>query len=323
MSSPATAHAPTAHAPIADSPDRRTAAGNAPVGPAVAVGLLLLVILAWGANWPIMKVGLQDMPPFMFAALRMALGCATLFAVAAAVGELRLPARPDWPIVVGVGLLQMGAFVALIAIALQIVPAGRSAILSYTTPLWVVPMAVVFLGEKVGRLKLLGLLCGLGGVAVLFNPLAVDWSDGRVLLGNGLLMLAALAWAVNIVQVRAHTWHGTPLSLAPWQTLVATLALAPLALAMDWDKPVNWSGQLAAVMLFNGPIASAFCFWAMVTVNRALPAVTLSLANLGTPAVGLLISAVWLGEALTVTILGGLGLIAAGLALVAVADRRK
>ncbi len=298
-------------------------AGNAPVRPLVAAGLLALVILIWGANWPIMKVGLQDIPPFLFAASRMVLGCVTLFAVAALAGELRVPDRADWPIVFWVALLQMAGFVTLISIALQIVPAGRSAILSYTTPLWVVPLAVLFLGERVGRLKLLGLLCGLAGVAVLFNPLAVDWGDGRVLLGNGLLMLAALAWAVNIVQVRGHRWRGTPLSLAPWQTLIASLVLVPLAAVLDWGKPIDWSWELAGIVFYNGPIATAFCFWAMVTVNRALPAVTLSLGTLGTPAVGLILSAWWLGEALTTTILAGLGFIAAGLALVALADRRS
>lgn len=300
-----------------------TKAGNAPVRPLVAAGLLALVILIWGANWPIMKVGLQDIPPFLFAASRMVLGSLTLFAVAALAGELRLPHRADWPIVIWVALLQMAGFVTLISIALQIVPAGRSAILSYTTPLWVVPLAVLFLGEKVGRMKLLGLLAGLAGVAVLFNPLAVDWGDGRALLGNGLLMLAALAWAVNIVQVRGHRWRGTPLSLAPWQTLIASLILVPLAAALDWGKPIDWSWDLAAIVVYNGPIATAFCFWAMVTVNRALPAVTLSLGTLGTPAVGLILSAWWLGEALTATILAGLGFIAAGLVLVALADRRS
>lgn len=305
----------------ADAAD--TKAGNAPVRPMVAAGLLALVILIWGANWPIMKVGLQDIPPFLFAASRMVLGSLTLFAVAALAGELRLPDRADWPIVIWVALLQMAGFVTLISIALQIVPAGRSAILSYTTPLWVVPLAVLFLGETVGRMKLLGLLAGLAGVAVLFNPLAVDWGDGRALLGNGLLMLAALAWAVNIVQVRGHRWRGTPLSLAPWQTLIASLILVPLAAALDWGKPIDWSWDLAAIVVYNGQIATAFCFWAMVTVNRALPAVTLSLGTLGTPAVGLILSAWWLGEALTATILAGLGFIAAGLVLVALADRRS
>ena len=62
---------------------------------------------------------------------------------------------------------------------LQYVPAGRAALLAYSTPIWVVPAAMLFLGERLTGLRVLGLLAGLGGLAVLFNPLSFDWSDGQ------------------------------------------------------------------------------------------------------------------------------------------------
>lgn len=293
-----------------------------PVRPAAAVVLLGLVILLWGANWPVMKLGVQAMPPLSFAASRLVLGAVVLFAVAGALGQLRLPSRHDLPIVIWVGLFQMAGFLICVSIALQYVPAGRSAILAYTTPLWVVPLALLFLGERLNRWKAAGLVLGLAGIAVLFNPAAFDWRDGGVLLGNGLLMLAALLWAVNMVQVRGHRWEGTPLSLGPWQLLTGALVLLPVAVWADWGKPVDWGTELALVIAYNGPIATAFCFWAMVTVNRALPAITMSLGTLGTPVVGVLTSALALGEPVTGTNLGGLALIGAGLALVALAERK-
>lgn len=318
-SAPAT---PGASAPPASVHPTGLASGSTPVRPAVAALLLGLVILLWGANWPVMKVGVELMPPVTFAAARMVLGCATLFLVAAAAGQARLPSRHDRRIVVWVGLLQMAAFVLLIALALQIVPAGRSAILSYTTPLWVLPMAMLVLGERLTWMKGAGLVAGLAGVAVLFNPAGFDWGDSGVLLGNGLLLLAALAWAVNIVQVRGHRWEGTPLSLGPWQALVASLVLVPAALLLEGGRGIEWSGTLAAVLVYNGPVSTAFCFWAMVTVTRALPAITTSLGTLGTPVVGLLLSSWWLGEPLTWTNLTGLGLIGSGLVLVALSESR-
>lgn len=296
---------------------------SAPLGRAAAVILLGLVVLLWGGNWPVMKTALRDMPPVSFAASRMILGMVTMFIVAAAAGQLRLPSRHDRPIVIWVGLLQMATFLLCISIALQHVPAGRSAILSYTTPLWVVPMAVVVLGERLTRLKAGGLVLGLAGVAVLFNPAAFDWTDPQVLLGNGLLLLAALAWAINMVQVRGHRWEGTPLSLAPWQMLVAVAVLLPAALLLEDAREIHWTGSLLGCLLYNGPIATAFCFWAVVSVNRALPAITMSLSTLASPMVGLLVSSWWLGEALTLSNLSGLGLIAGGLVLVALADRRR
>lgn len=304
--------------PAAEAP-----AQSARFGLRTAALLFAAVIVLWGVNWPVMKIGLESIPPFHFALARMLLGGLTMFAVAALAGQLRVPSRHDLPVVLSVGLLQMGAFMALVNWGLEFVGAGRAAILAYTTPIWVVPLSLLTLRERLPALKLLGLLLGLGGVAVLFNPLGFDWSDRHVLLGNGLLLLGALVWAVLIVQIRGHRWDGTPLSLAPWQFSVAVLLLAPLALVVEHDEPIRWSTELALVLAYNGPIATAFCFWAMISVTRALPAVSTSLGSLGVPVIGMMSAAWWLGEPLTPTNTGGLLLVLAGLGAVAMADTRS
>jgi drug/metabolite transporter (DMT)-like permease len=86
---------------------------------------------------------------------------------------------------------------------------------------------------------------------------------------------------------------------------------------------IQWSGELVTLLVYNGPLATAFCFWAMVTVNRALPAITLSLSTLAVPVVGLAASALWLGEAMTITNIAGLGFIAAGLVAVAATESQR
>jgi drug/metabolite transporter (DMT)-like permease len=104
------------------------------------------------------------------------------------------------------------------------------------------------------------------------------------------------------------------------------LAAPPLALLSwfteDWSA-IRWSGELAVILAYNGPLATAFCFWAAVSVNRALPAITTSLSLLAVPVAGVLASAVFLGEALTATLVGGLALILAGTVLVNLADIRR
>ena len=296
---------------------------TAPVRRPLALILLACVIAIWGGNWPIMKIALHYIPPVSFAAARMVMGAVLLFLVAAAKGKAQWPTAGDWKIVLTVGLMQMAGFLALIALALQYVPAGRSSILAYTTPLWVVPGAALFLDEKLRGLKLTGFLVGMAGVAVMFNPLAFDWTRPDVLLGNGLLLLGALLWAGQIVQVRAHKWQGSPLTLAPWQFTVAALVLLPLAYLLEGTQPIQWDAPaLWAVLAYNGPLATAFGFWAMLTVTRALPAITTSLGSLGVPVVGVVCGVAFLGEDLTVTNIAGLGLIGSGLACVTVADWR-
>ena len=272
-----------------------------------ALGLLGLVIALWGSNWPIMKAGLVDLPPLWFATLRLTLATLTLFVIAPR--QLRLPAARDLPVVLSVGLLQLFAFMVCMYLALMVVPAGRSAILAYTTPIWVVPMATLWLGERLTRAKGIALAVGLAGVGVLFNPAALDWGSADVLIGNALLLAVAAAWAITIVHVRGRRWQATPFQLLPWQMLLATLATALVALAFEADAAIHWTPRLIVILLYNGILASAFCSWAFNEVARSLPATTTSLGSLGVPVIGLLASAAWLGEPLTLDTVLGLALI--------------
>ena len=86
----------------------------------------------------------------------------------------------------------MVCFSGLVAFGVQLVPVGRSVVLGYTFPLWVAPAAWLLLGEKLPALRLAGLAMGLAGLGVMFNPAAFDWGNRSALLGNGMILLAAL-----------------------------------------------------------------------------------------------------------------------------------
>jgi drug/metabolite transporter (DMT)-like permease len=283
-----------------------------------------MVIVVWGANWPVMKYGLTYISPFWFAASRVYLGAATLFLVLLFLRRrIPIPGRQDLPVVVSVGLLQMFGYMGLVHLSLQFVEAGRAAILSYTTPLWVTPAAILFLGERLTGLRAAGLLAGLTGIVVLFNPSALDWSDGDVVAGNLLLLVAALCWAVGILHIRTHTWELTPLDIAPWQMLVAAGPVTLVAALAEPVSAIQWTGGLVAVVAYNGPIATALGFWALISLNRALPAISTSLAILGVPACGFLSSVIFLGEEPDISLVAGLVLILTGVGLVALADWRR
>jgi drug/metabolite transporter (DMT)-like permease len=292
------------------------------LGTGRAVLLLGLVILLWGVNWPIMKTGLSYLPPLWFAFARVLLGALTLAALLSIRGGLQRPPRADFSVLLSVGLLQIGGFLALTHMALLYVEAGRSAILAYTTPLWVVPLSAVFLGERIGIVRVLAMACGIAGLAVLFNPLEVDYGDRATLVGNGMLIASAVVWAFTIVHVRGHRWQATPLDLMPWQLLLGGTVLLPLALVIEPHPDLGWGWPLIAVLAYNGPVATAFCYWAFVTINRSLQATTTSMGSLGVPVVGVLAAAIALGEPLTTAKLVGLGFILAGVALLTVAAAR-
>lgn len=293
---------------------------NSPTTPLRAYLLMFGVIVVWGCNWPVMKIGIDYIQPLWFACARALMGSFFLFALIKILKRPMIPNWKDWPLIVSVGLLQVAGFLALVHLGLQYVDSGRSAILAYTTPLWVTPLALIFLKERLGRLKVVGLIAGLCGVIALFQPWAPTTGNENSMKGDGLLMLAAFSWAIAIVHIRGHQWHSNSLTLVPWQMLLAVPVLALLAITIEGAPEPVWSPELGLVILYNGPLASAFCFWAWVTANQTLPAVTTALASMGVPVVGLLSSAVVLNEALSIEKILGLGLIIVGVTFGAMAD---
>jgi drug/metabolite transporter (DMT)-like permease len=284
--------------------------------------LVLGVLLAFGLSWPMMKLALQHMPPVWLAAIRMGIASLALFVILIISGKKFWLTRQDIPLFVSVGLLQMGLFMLLVNLGLQHVEAGRSAILVYTTPLWVTPVAVLFFKEFLNKLTLLGLTMGLIGVGWLFNPFTFNWHDQAALTGNALLLLAALVWATVILHIRYGTHHSSPLELAPWQALLATIFLTITAIILEPSPHIGWSGVLVAEVGYIGLIATAFGFWGATEMTRRLPAVTTSLIFLGVPIIGLVSSATLLGEKITVNKLVAMVLIITGLVCVVLAKRK-
>ncbi len=275
--------------------------------------LLAAAVFFWGVTWPVMKVGVTYIAPVSFAALRMVIAAGAWFLLLAVLGRLRLPPREDLSVVISVALLQLAAPTALVHLSLLFVDAGRASLLAFTHPLWVAPVAVLFLREPFSRWVAIGLALGMTGLMILFNPFSFDWTDLSVLAGNGMLLLSAFTWGMGIVHVRAHRWQASPLDLAPWQMLLAAGVLSGFAGFREGPLVIPSGYAPIAILLFTGLIATGFCYWAAVVASRALPAMVSSLGFLGVPVVGILSSSLVLFEPLSGVLIAGLVLILLGI----------
>jgi drug/metabolite transporter (DMT)-like permease len=278
-----------------------------------AILLLGAVAVGWGTAWPVIKAILQDVPPLWTLLLRSVVGTATLFTISIGRRSLTLPQRGDIAVVLNVSLLHMVAFAVLVSVGLQFVPAGRSIVLGYTTPLWVSAGARIFLSEALTRARIAGIGLGLFGLAVLFNPFNFPWHDHAAVTGNLLVLLGSFCWAASILHVRAHRWVSSPFELVPWQVLLATCTLAPLALLFEGVPRIEWSARLLALLVYGGTAGIALPYWAMQIVNKNLPAITTSLALLVVPVVGVACSALALGEPITAGLILAMLLIISGI----------
>lgn len=285
--------------------------------------LVLLLILIWGLSWPINKIGLAFIPPIWYAAYRLLIGMVSLFIIAIFGGKFIFPNGRDLPIIVVLGLLQMALFITLITIGLHYVSAGRSAMLVYTTPIWVMPLAILFFNEQLTKYKTAGFLLGMLGIVMLFSPWGTDWSNKAEILGNGLLLLAALCWAISILCARNMKWYRTPLELVPWQLLLGTF-LVFMAAHFTYPTPsIDWNPTLIFSLLFTGMLGAAFGYWGSIVVSKELPSITVSLCYLAIPVASLLFSALILHEPITPIISLAMLFILLGIACVAIGNRRK
>ncbi len=274
---------------------------------------LMIVVVAWGLTWPVKKVVLQSLSPLWAVTLRSAIATVALFALTAWPGGLTRPPKGDLPVLLSITLLHMLGFNILASWGLGLVPTGRSVVLAYTTPLWVTPGAVVFLGERLTPRRSIGALVGLTGLLTLFNPLAYDWSGRGIVIGHVAVLAGALLWAASILHIRAHRWVSTPFALIPWETLLATVLLAPIALAIEPRPRVDWSPSLVALLLYLGLAGTAVAYWAAATASRLLPAVTTSVGLLATPVLSVITATLWLGEPLSLVL--AMSLVLGGVAL--------
>jgi drug/metabolite transporter (DMT)-like permease len=282
--------------------------------------LLICLALTWGIHWPVAKIGLRDLPPFTYGALRVAIALAVIAAVLVARRGLRLPDRHDVPIVLSVGIGQMAAGIAAMNFALPLISAGRSSILVYTMPLWVALIQLPLLraggaGRQVG-----GLILGLAGIALLLNPQSVDWQSSGQMLGSAALLVSAILWAATTIHLRHHVWRGTPLDLMPWQLLIAVVPLTIAALVLEPARQIHWEPTAIVAILYSGLLATALAFWLSQSISRSLSPLATTMGFLAVPVVGLASSWVLLAEPLTLLDLAGAATTFLGIVVVSISS---
>jgi drug/metabolite transporter (DMT)-like permease len=280
---------------------------------------LFTTIFCFGTLWTTAKISVDYLPPLWFTAGRFAIGGVFVAIVLHLQGRLRLPDKADVPIILSVGGIMLGLYSSIFQNALVFVHAGRATVLGYTTAIFVTPVAVLFLGERLSLQKLLGLLAAIVGFLALFSPTEMDWSDRDVLAGNGLLVLCVLLWSAVILHLRVHRQVSDTLSLVPWYLMVSFTVATVSALIFEGPPNFEVSGTGWVLYLYAGIVCSGIGNWGVTTAILNLPATTSTVGLLGVPVFAMILSVLFLGEALTLSLGIGMILIIGGIAAVTLA----
>lgn len=269
--------------------------------------LLAFLIVFWGLNWPIMKIGATEINVFSFRALNVLVSGFGFLLIARLRKRRITPTRRDWKGILPVALISVAGWNALILFGLSLMDSGRAAILGYTMPLWATAISFLILKTRITGRQVVGLALGLGAmVLLLFQDLEVL---GQAPIGTLICVAAAMCWAVTTVYLRHFGFSLATSSLSFWLNIVAVPPLAALALLYD---DTNWSAvswQAWGALAYNMVIAGCLCFYAYNRIAMIVPVVVSSVSTLIVPVAGVFFGAVLLSEKPGIFEFGALALV--------------
>jgi len=291
-----------------------------------ASGLLLIALLSltWGLNWPVLKLGVTELEPLTFRASTLGFAGLGLLLVSKLSGESIRIDRALWPRVIVLSLFNITGWSALIVFGVHQVPAGRSAILAYTLPIWSLLFSLWLLHEPLSPRKILGVVLGVGGMVVLLGEEIVNVQ--RAPLGALMIIGAAISWGFGTVLLRRWAMPTSQTTLTGWMMLIGWI---PILLATPLVDP-HAASSLATMnrtawfaVLYNIFISGSIANWVWFRMARTLPVAVSSLSSLPVPVVGVFSGMYFLGERPGASEFVALALVLASLVAVMLPERKR
>lgn len=275
---------------------------------------LAMLWVVWGTSWPAMRVVFLEMPVWQFRTVTCLGGGLTLLGLARITdGRVRLP-RAEWVPLALAAFFNMTVWHVTSGFGLTMIGAGHAAVVCYTLPVWTALLSALFLGERMSARVFLALVFGMGGVAVLASH---DFAAlGSRPLGLLLVLIAAMCWGVGTILVKRRGWSVGMSALAGWQLLFGVVPIAVIAAATERFSlhEASTPAILCALYIFVFGLIAGYALWFKVV--DTFPATIASIGALVIPVIGMMSSALFLGEPLGWREFAALGLVLGAVALV-------
>ena len=277
--------------------------------------LLIILSILWGGSFFFVGVAVEALPPLTIVTLRVFLAAIALLAVVYFTGS-RMPSNPTvWIAFIGMGVLNNVIPFTLIVWGQTHIASGLASILNATTPLFTV-VAAHFLtkDEKLSNLKIMGIVFGLTGVAIMIGHEALG-GLGDSILAQVAVLGAAISYALAGIYGRRFRELGIkPVVTATGQVTASSLILIPLAIL--YDQPFNL--PMPGVEIWLAILALAFVSTALAyilyfRILSTAGATNVLLVTLLVPVSAILLGTVLLGEQLELKHVIGMGMISIGL----------
>jgi drug/metabolite transporter (DMT)-like permease len=276
------------------------------------LGALVLLSALWGASFIFIRVAVPALGPFVLVELRVGLGAVALALSAAFLGGLP-KLRVRWRQFALLGMVNVAIPFSLISAAEINLTASLAAILNSTTVMFTALVAAVWMGDALTTRKVVGVVLGIVGVAVLvgWDPVVMNWA---VVLSVGAMLAASLAYALGSVYAKRTFVGSSPLAIAIGQLTAAATLMLPLAAVSVPDERPSTIVALSVLGLALSSTAVAYMLYFRLIENVG-PTST-STVTLLVPLFGLLFGVVLLDEPVGLGTLAGLVLILSSVTLI-------
>lgn len=277
--------------------------------PARDLALALAIVVVWGVNFMAIKWGVAEVTPLLLSGLRY---------VVAALPAIFFIRRPDvaLSVLIGYGVfVGVGQFGLLFSAIHLGMPAGLASLVLQLQTFFTIGLAVLLLGERLGRPQFIGAVIALAGIGVI----AVESFAAAAIVPLLMTVFAAASWAVaNIIVKRAGKVD--MLAFVVWSSLVPPIPMFILSLLIEGPGAISLSlSQLTwlgvASLLFLGWVSTDFGYGAWSNLLQRHPASTVAPFTLLVPIIGLSTGALVLGEGLSALDVIGSALVFVGLLL--------
>jgi drug/metabolite transporter (DMT)-like permease len=284
----------------------------------------LILCLIWGSTWLFIKIGLTDLPPMTFAGIRFVIASLILTLLVIA-RRARWPrTRAEWALIAIVGVLQFALNYGLVFWGEQHISSGLAAVLQSTFPVFGLVFAHFYLPhERMTTLKVIGVLFGVFGVAVIFsNQLIIA---GRMaLLGSIALVLSAFFGSYGNVLVKAYGGKIDPMVLAAGQMVFGFVPLLAIGIPTEGNPlHFHWTTMAVISLMYLVVVGSVIAFALYYWLVRHMDVTKTMLIALVTPVVAVILGMIVLHEKLNWRLLAGGACIISGLALIVLRKRHK
>jgi O-acetylserine/cysteine efflux transporter len=268
----------------------------------------LVVIVAWGVNFVVIKMGLHGVPPMLLGALRFSLAAAPVFFVK----RPQIPLR--WLFAYGI-TISFGQFAFLFYAMSVGMPAGLASLVLQAQAFFTLIFAAMFLGERIRPANVVGLVIAAAGLAVI----GMQGGHSMTLAGFLLTLAASSMWALGNIATK-RMGKVDLLSLVVWGSLIPPIPF--FAMSLIFEGPALIESSLAHIPLVS-VLAIAYLSFIATIVGYSLwgkllsryPAAQVAPFSLLVPPIGIASAAVFLGEAMTSVQIAGAALVMAGLAV--------